>query len=55
MKINETFIVEVNGVYVKLHYVLKEGGTGHRYFIEHQGGRIELITDARAYDLLYED
>lgn len=51
MKIKETYIVEENDVFIKLHYCLNSQGT-IKYFKEYENGVIVRITYEDFYELL---
>lgn len=44
MKIRETYIVQNDDDFVKLHYCTKSDGTCPRYFIEYNNGVVRRIT-----------
>ena len=52
MKIKETYIVEENDVFIKLHYCLNSQGTSMKYFKEYKDGVIVKITGEEFYELL---
>jgi hypothetical protein len=52
MKIKETYIVEEDGKFIKLHYCLNSQGTKTNYFKEYENGVIIKITCEEFYKIL---
>ena len=52
MKIKETYIVEENSEFIKLHYCLNSQGTTIKYFKEYNNGVIVRIPGEEFYELL---
>jgi hypothetical protein len=54
MKIKETYIVEEDGKFIKLHYCLNSQGTSMKYFKEYENGVIIKIGIGEFYEFLKE-
>ena len=52
MKIKETYIVEEDGKFIKLHYCLNSQGATMKYFKEYENGVIIRITGEDFYEFL---
>lgn len=52
MKIKETYIIEENGEFIKLHYCLNSQGSAMKYFKEYNNGVIVKIIGEEFFELL---